>query len=273
MSFSAQTWARKITVGNGIAKAVLRHLADVADGGGYSHYGFETLCREVEFTPRAVTKAVAYLIKRGLLEKTVRRSGGDKGRWLAPQWRVLIPGLAPANPQGLDEVIPCESAPPNSPCESAPPNPVYPCENDSFTPANSQGNPTRESKEEKKVPSLRSGDAALPVAAGTDIRTQLYSEGKQIIRRVTGRLNGAAGGIITDLLKAGRQDCAVVLACLRAAESEGVPADGFVGWVTNGVRKRISTDREFDPNKLSGAARALWNIQQEREALRREHAA
>ena len=164
MSYAAQTWARKLKVGNGIAKAILRHLADVADGDGCSHYGFEALCSEVEFTPRAVTRGVAFLIKHGFLEKTVRRTGGDKGRWLAPLWRVLLPGLTPADshPQTEAEGVrinPLESAGVNLvyPCESAPPNLVYPCEsaplNLAFTPADSQGNPLRESKKKKESPS------------------------------------------------------------------------------------------------------------------------
>lgn len=115
MSYAAQTWARKLVVGNGIAKAVLRHLADVADGDGYSSYGFETICREVEHTPRAVAKAIAYLVEHNFLEK---REQHLNGKCLSPVWRVLIPGIAPAKTTPVKtrgmRISPRELAPPKT---------------------------------------------------------------------------------------------------------------------------------------------------------------
>ena len=123
------------------------------------------------------------------------------------------------------------------------------------------------SREEKNVVLRTTATAAPPPALFVDIKAQLWSEGLAIVRELTGKLDTQARkqiGLFLDKQHADG-DCAVVLEALRAAKREG-PFEP-VAWVVAAIQHRTSVVRQFDPSKLSGAARALWNIQQERRAM------
>ena len=111
---------------------------------------------------------------------------------------------------------------------------------------------------------LRTTSPATAVAPlFPDIRQQLWSEGRSILRDLTGQLNGQAGKQIGAFLKRANGDCAIVLDALRAAQREG-PHEP-VPWVIAAIQARSHAG--FDPNKLSGQQRAMWNLDQERKAL------
>jgi hypothetical protein len=142
--------------------------------------------------------------------------------------------------------------------------------------AHHAGNPLKKEspKERKEEPLLRNGEPALPVAVEPapkwtpswweetppaasqvpavteaepppDPRKQLFSEGKLILRKAIGTLASDCGGVIVRLIKTAEGDCGVVLATLRTAAEQGLPADGFIAWVTNGIKARLSKEPRF----------------------------
>jgi hypothetical protein len=238
-------------------KSVLVCLATYANREGeQAHPSVATICRKTQMDERTVRKALAALVATGMLTRHDRQAGN--GRRLSTEYRLMLREPTPANMQEAP-VHDFWSTPANM--QEADP-PIFA----TVTPANMGENPVLEPSKEEEEHSLRSCEPIASVAT-IDVRKQLFSEGKDIIRRTTGRLNGVAGGLITKLLKEAGQDCGVVLACLRAAEQEGVPSDGIVPWVLNGIRARCRDPMQRDPSKLSGAALASYRIRQEREAL------
>jgi len=129
-----------------------------------------------------------------------------------------------------------------------------------------QESSSTENQQEGRVVVLRTTSPAAAVAPlFPDIRQQLWSEGRTILRDLTGQLNGQAGKQIGAFLKRANGDCAVVLDALRAAQREG-PHEP-VPWVVAAIQARLTPRSDFDPSKLSGAQKAMWNIVQERRAL------
>jgi DNA-binding Lrp family transcriptional regulator len=129
--------------------------------------------------------------------------------------------------------------------------------------------PTRE--ESTREGTLRDDAALPPVISSTvipfDVRKQLWSEGKEILRHLTGQTGTAAGKQIGQLLKAGNENCAVVLDAMRAAAREE-PSGSAIAWIVAGIKARLSNDpMQRDPSKLSGAQLASYRIHQKRAAL------
>lgn len=66
MSLTAIRWARAQRCGSGIAKAVLRHLCDVANEAADNIWpSIPTIARETEFTEAAVKRALRHLEQGG----------------------------------------------------------------------------------------------------------------------------------------------------------------------------------------------------------------
>lgn len=95
-------------------------------------------------------------------------------------------------------------------------------------------------KEERAL--LRNDASASPRVVGVldqpDIRRQMWSEGRAILRRLTGQLNGQAGKQIGAFLKASNGDCTIVLDAMRAADREG-PYEP-VPWIFAGIKARLA---------------------------------
>lgn len=79
MSFAAGVWARKQTVGNGIAKAVLIAIADRANDAGKAWPSQDLLADDTEFSLRAVRDALKHLEVRGFVHRKKRGAHG-RGR-------------------------------------------------------------------------------------------------------------------------------------------------------------------------------------------------
>lgn len=123
-----------------------------------------------------------------------------------------------------------------------------PCKPRGGDPAHRAVNPSTEPTiEPKEGTLLRNGDATAPpaVTAPADLRKQLYSEGKQILREIMGHLTSDGGGEITRLLKLAGGNCAIVLTTLRAAQREQPSADGVMAFVTGGIKARMNPEPKF----------------------------
>jgi hypothetical protein len=107
-------------------------------------------------------------------------------------------------------------------------------------------------REESTSGSTLRGDAtsspATPaVVVPFDVRKQLWSEGREILRNLTGQTGSAAGRQIGSLLKAANENCAVVLDAMRAAVREE-PSGSAIAWITAGIKARLAGDLKFrDP--------------------------
>lgn len=97
-----------------------------------------------------------------------------------------------------------------------------------------------ESEEKKERALLRNGDAALPPARSGrgGISDEMWGEGRAILHRLTGQLNGQAGKQIGKFLKLANGDCATVLDAMRAAVREG-PHEP-IPWIVAGIQTRVA---------------------------------
>jgi hypothetical protein len=269
MSFAAEGWAWEQVAPSSAAKAVLVCLAWYADRLGSDAYpSMATLCRRTQQVERTVRKALKELSAAGLIER--ERRFAPNQRCISTMYRLILRETTPANMQGHNgRATPANPQPFGNPTPANMPE-VFgvgeepqPRSKSSRTPAKEQENLYLEPSK-KEEPLLRNGEPALPVAVEAtpkwtpswmeeappaaskvptvttegDVRRQLFSEGKLILRRTTGHLASEAGAVIIKLLKVADKDCAVVLACLRDVEREGVPGDGVMGWVINAIRNR-----------------------------------
>jgi hypothetical protein len=89
---------------------------------------------------------------------------------------------------------------------------------------------------------LRSDAPASPARAqepdeGFDLRKQVFTQGRSIVQRRTGRLNGQAGSLLGRFLKEAHGDAAIVLTVLQAADAD--PPGDFVSWVVAAIQQRV----------------------------------
>jgi hypothetical protein len=94
-----------------------------------------------------------------------------------------------------------------------------------------------EAKERKKEPettSLATAAAAPPLRA--DVRTEVWRDGLDILRRLTGKADGTSRAFLGRLLKAAGDDCDAILQILHEAESLR-PVDPE-GWLTQAAKSR-----------------------------------
>lgn len=112
-------------------------------------------------------------------------------------------------------------------------------------PANCAGNPSNEPVKEPST-LLRNGDADEPrsvVALNPDIRKMVWEEGKEIVRRITGKLDTPARKQIGIFLREAKDDCTVVLDVLRTASREG-PYDP-IPWIVAAIQARTRPERKL----------------------------
>ena len=108
----------------------------------------------------------------------------------------------------------------------------------------------REVKKEREGSELRSGAAPPP----TDARTELFRDGKRIIRLLTGMSEQQSGAFLGKLIKAlGGENCPVLLGILREAEDLR-PADPR-GWLVAAATHR----RAGKPGAMD-KIRADWDL-------------
>jgi len=86
-------------------------------------------------------------------------------------------------------------------------------------------------------------DAEASLQPPPDVRQELWSEGLALIRGVTGKSDQQSRALLGKLVKAANDDCAGVLAALRAA-SDLRPVDP-IPWLIRAVQPRTSTGSAF----------------------------
>jgi hypothetical protein len=107
--------------------------------------------------------------------------------------------------------------------------------------------PQPDKKKVSKKDSARFARDATQIASGLlpllDARDALWQDGLPILRRLTGKPDGAARALLGKLLRESRDDCARVLAVLhRAADTR--PVDP-VPWLTEAVKDRRNTENDI----------------------------
>lgn len=84
--------------------------------------------------------------------------------------------------------------------------------------------------------SLRSDGRPEPAAPPPDARTTLWTEGLARLRRITGKPDGAARGLLGRFLRDARDDCALVASLLHEAEAARIGDP--VPWLTAAIQAR-----------------------------------
>lgn len=129
--------------------------------------------------------------------------------------------------------------------------------------ASASPSPSHISSLRSDIPSLRSGppepvkaEIVTPSAEPADARDQLWVDGLQRLRHMTGKPDRQLRPLLGKWLKTARDDCGLLLAIIREA-SELRPADA-VSWVTQAVASRTghAADRirsQFQMPTMTGA--------------------
>lgn len=104
MSFEAQAWAAKITLGSSSKKAVLAYLANCADQEGYCFPSIGAIQRVTELSRNTVIAAVSALEMAGLLVKTHRQR--DNGSHTSNEYQLLLAVSAPKTTEKCAERAP-----------------------------------------------------------------------------------------------------------------------------------------------------------------------
>lgn len=91
--------------------------------------------------------------------------------------------------------------------------------------------------QEAEAEAERESEASPPaLAAPSDARAVLWSEGLNRLRRITGKGDGAARGLLGRLVRDARDDCALVSSLLHEAERDRVGDP--VPWLTAAIQAR-----------------------------------
>lgn len=104
MSFEAQAWAAKITLGSSSKKAVLAYLANCADQEGYCFPSIGAIQRVTELSRNTVIAAISALEMGGLLVKTHRQR--DNGSQRSNEYQLLLSVSAPKTAEKCAERAP-----------------------------------------------------------------------------------------------------------------------------------------------------------------------
>lgn len=291
MSFSALNWAWEQDCSSGVAKSVLVYLANCASQeGGDCYPSLPKICKRVQHTDLAVRKALRELAAAKLIE--IQPQFAENGRQRSNLYRLAVVTLAPdvptpSNPQGYAdaptttdqptwmppwdhaEPTPAESHP-STPAESHPSPLATPSESPPPTPSESRGNPSLCTRKEEST-LLRNGDAAAPppaIAPSDDVKTILWTEGKAIVRHLTGKLDGQARAQVGAFLRDAKGDCSVVLDVLQAAEREGPHLP--IPWIVAGIQARLRPEPTYRmPANQIAEARGLHSKEARDEFARR----
>jgi hypothetical protein len=276
-------------------RLILMAIAERADADGYCAPTQSTLAEDTGLSARTVYNAVADLVhgrkdengdrrnppgcveaqrhRDGLQYKLVRPAHRD-ARSTAPAPENETGPIADPVPQNLPIPTPPELA------KSATPESQNLPVQTLATPAGLAKSATPESqnlpipiKSPLKSPLkedtlLRNGDAAAPpTVSEQDIRKMCWDEGKTILRELTGQLATPAGRQIGWFLKTANDNCAVVLESMRAALRERPPAEGVIGFITNGIKARMRQEPVYrlPANQMADAMGQLEK--QARESL------
>ena len=100
----------------------------------------------------------------------------------------------------------------------------------------SKGQGQGQYREERKIPSFQDGRDLAPPDLPPDVQKVLWGEGLERLRRLTGKADGPARGILGRLVKAAGDKPAEVLHALRDCPDTGDP----VAWLMAACRHRAS---------------------------------
>lgn len=256
MSFTALNWAWAQTCRNGIAKSVLVYLANCADRNGECFPSIPTIARIVQHGEASVKTAIRGLIEDRLLEREQRERNS---------YRFRLPVSIIKEGGGYEiESTPLEGVGTKS---SPPPTPGG-VEIDS--PLDSNSTPyTSTDTEERKIVELRSTVPAVPdtVTPLPDIKDRLWKEGKQILRRLSGKSDDGARRMIGKLLNKdhAQGDASLVFAAIKAAEREELYEP--IPWIVGRIMDRMRSVKARDPAVQIGLATGQFEPEQ-REKFR-----
>jgi len=230
MSMEALRWAWPIRLPVS-GKVTLARLADMADGAGICFPSVHRLENDTGLSRRGVQMALADLERRGLIRRDDRHRSGSN-----------IFRLTFAEPEGS-----AVSAQVRSECAGA--------QAVREGSAVSAHRTLIEPSEERTL--LRSDAPAIAdtsgqiAAAPFNARKLVWTEGIAILRRLTGKPEGAARSLMGKLLSAAKDDCAVVLTALRECPDTRAPT----AWLMGAAKARSNPKRS-----MTEINREDWNL-------------
>ena len=277
MSFTAEKWAWQQQCRSAPAKYVLVFYAGYANEEGDRAFpSMQTVCRVTQLAEQTVRRALADNIEDGLMERVERHA--PNGRQLSTEYRLKLRETTPSDLPGGEGTKSTRVRVVNPPLDpptstrgrvlDPPGNPttVVPrevqTESHHQTPESVDGGVARTRTRERRTQvseSWQPGEQGIAFAESKGVP----DVGDQVERFIA--YHRSRGSLMADWSAAWRTWCSNYR---RFADErqQRQPANDARGLVPAGAVKA------FDPNKLSGAARALWNIEQERIALRQQQA-
>ncbi len=222
MSIAALNWAFALPVRGLAQKAVLIALADHADADGECYPAMARLALMTGACERAVRNALRWLEAQELIATQTKEGGVSRYRLALDRAYTPAPDAPPV------KSAPRHDVPPPPALDAAPPGTWCPP-----TPAPDAPEPSKEvSKKDSVATLLAQGAAEAP-----DIRLEMWSEGLEIVRGLTGKPSGPARAIVGKLAQACLDDCALALSILREARDLR-PVGDPVAWLMAAAKGR-----------------------------------
>lgn len=254
---------------------VFTSLAERADADLHCNPTLPVLALDAAISPGSTFKAVHALEARGLIkieskadglhyyiqrpDEAVQNPRPVNGNGFSPPWRNADAADIMEPPENIPDTIlhAVQDAPVDvsesilPPVQDADPSILSPVQDASYTPCKMYNESPPSSPHEGTL--LRND--ALCAHPLPDVRRELFREGLAIVRGLTGKPDGSARALLGKFCKAGRDDCAHVLAVLRqAVDLRPAEPISFVFGALN-PKPRVSA---FDQMHAELGTRSLW---------------
>jgi DNA-binding transcriptional ArsR family regulator len=233
MSMEAIRWAWTVPT-SATCKLVLVRLADAADAAGCCFPSLHRIEEETGLTMRGARKAIAALERRGLVRRDYRPS-------TSTMYRLAVGTIGTEEQGSVRNVVP--------------PGTAFRRNTVPVAPERGSARTLIEPKEERSL--LRSDAPAAADTSGQiasapfNARKLVWTEGIAILRRLTGKPEGAARSLMGKLLSAAKDDCAVVLTALRECPDTRAPT----AWLMGAAKARSNPKRS-----MTEINREDWNL-------------